>query len=175
MLLTGLYRRTIDEKQRIAVPKSLRGKLLTNELLYLTPGLDGCLAVYPESTFALLANRLAQASPAAKEVRDYSRLFYSQSHCVEPDRQGRFRLPAELATWAGLSGEVIVIGVGDHLELWPPEKWEGYASQRDRTYDELAEQALGEAVQTAPQAVEASTRPNVDVPEGHSTATYRPR
>ena len=143
MLLTGLYRRTLDEKQRIAVPKSLRGQLLDGQLLYLTPGLDGCLAVYPERAFAALADRLAEGSPAAREVRDYSRLFYSQSHCVEPDRQGRFRVPAELAEWAGLSNEAIVIGVRDHLELWPPDRWEGYISQRDAQYDQLAERALG--------------------------------
>ena len=143
MLLTGSYRRTIDDKHRIAIPKSLRPQLLGAQLLYLTPGLDGCLAVYPQEAFAALADRLAEGSPAAREIRDYSRLFYSQAHCVDPDRQARFRIPAELVDWAGLDGDAIVIGVRDHLEIWQPERWEGYVAQRDSQYDELAEQALG--------------------------------
>lgn len=142
MLLTGSYRRALDDKQRLAIPKPLREQLLPTGRLFLTPGLDGCLAVYPEPAFEVLAERLAAGSPASREVRDYSRLFYSQSACVVPDRQWRFRLPAELSQWARLRGEVAIVGVRDHLELWAAEKWENYIAQCDPHYDQLAELAL---------------------------------
>ena len=56
----------------------------------------------------------------------FSRLLYAQSHSVEIDRQGRIRLPAELASMASLEGSVMVVGVGDHVELWNKSRWEAY-------------------------------------------------
>jgi MraZ protein len=142
VLLTGSYKRALDDKQRLAVPKPLREQLPLGSRLYLTPGLDGCLAAYPEPAFAAMAERLASNSPAAREVRDYSRLFYSQATSVVPDGQWRFRLPAGLSNWAGLEGEVMVVGVRDHLEIWAAERWTRYIAQCDPHYDRLAEMAL---------------------------------
>ena len=159
LLLTGSYRRALDDKLRLAIPKPLREQLQLGARLYLTPGLDGCLAVYPEVAFAALAERLAAASPAAREIRDYSRLFYSQAACVVPDGQWRFRVPAELTQWAALEGEVMVVGVRDHLEVWAAEKWTQYISQCDPHYDRLAELALVAPLQpgtTQPSAAAAT-------------------
>jgi MraZ protein len=142
MLLTGSYRRALDDKQRLAIPKPLREQLPAGEPLYLTPGLDGCLAVYPKGAFSALAHRLSANSPGSREVRDYSRLFYSQATCVVPDSQWRFRATPELVAWAELSGEVVVVGVRDHLEVWAVEKWEQYLARCDGHYEQLAEIAL---------------------------------
>jgi MraZ protein len=141
VLYTGSYRRALDEKLRLPIPKPVR-TLEAPGRFYLTPGLDGCLALYPESAFSALAERLATASPAAREVRDYSRVFFSQAVCVVPDSQWRFRVPAELAKWAEITAEVMIVGVRDHLELWRVEKWQEYVSRCDTQYDRLAELAF---------------------------------
>jgi MraZ protein len=142
MLLTGSYRRALDDKLRLAIPKPLRDQLPPGEPLFLTPGLDGCLAVYTPAAFAALADRLEASSPAAREVRSYSRLFYSQAAVVTPDAQWRFRVTPELTSWAELSGEVVIVGVRDHIEVWAVEKWEQYMAQCDGQYEQLAEVAL---------------------------------
>lgn len=142
MLFTGSYQRALDDKLRLPLPKPVRDALEAGARLYLTPGLDGCLALYPEAAFAALGERLAATSPAAREVRDYSRLFYSQAACVVPDGQWRFRIPAELTKWAGLEGEVMIVGVRDHLEIWAIAKWQQYVARCDPQYDQLAEVAF---------------------------------
>ena len=142
MLLTGSYRRTLDDQLRLAVPKPLRDQLTVGLAIYLTPGLDGCLAVYPQEAFTALADRLSDSSPAAREVRDYSRLFFSQAACVTPDSQWRFRIPVELIKWAQLSGETVVVGVRDHLEVWAADRWEEYVAGCEGQYEQLAEAAL---------------------------------
>jgi MraZ protein len=142
MMFTGAYRRSLDDKLRLPIPKPLRQSEATAGRFYLTFGLDGCLALYPESTFADLAGRLAARAPEAREVRDYSRLFFSQAACVTPDGQWRFRVPTELAQWAGLAGEVMIVGVRDHVEIWAVDKWQQYVSRCDPQYDQLAELAL---------------------------------
>src|ERR1700674_2473484 len=99
MLLTGTFTRAVDEKLRIAIPKPLREALGTtlSGALYVTPGTDGSLALYTEDALARLADRLAQSSPSAQDVRAFSRLFYARAQSVELDGQGRVRIPPELA------------------------------------------------------------------------------
>jgi MraZ protein len=141
VLYTGTYRRSLDEKLRLPIPKPLRTSEAAGRF-YLTPGLDSCLALYPEPAFEAFAARLASASPAAREVRDYSRVFFAQAVCVVPDSQWRFRVPAELAKWAELGAEVMVVGVRDHLEIWRVEHWQQYLSRCDAQHDRLAELAF---------------------------------
>jgi MraZ protein len=164
VLFTGSFRRALDDKQRLPLPRQFREAGADPDLqrLYVTAGLDGCLAVYPELVFAALAERMAAGSSAAREVRDYSRLFYSQAASIVPDRQWRLRLPAELAKWAELSGEVMIVGVRDHIEIWAVEKWEQYVARCEPNYDQLAEMALEGAVGAATKpATDAAGTPSL--------------
>ena len=36
----------------------------------------------------------------------------------EPDKQGRFLLPQLLRDYANLTGDVTILGQGDHAEIW---------------------------------------------------------
>lgn len=144
MLLTGRYDRALDDKLRLALPKPLRDVLATEKQLILTPGTDGSLSLFPGHAFAAFAEKLASRSPTGQDVRAYSRLLYAQSQTVEVDSQGRIRLSAELAELAHLADAVVLIGVGDRVELWNKSRWEAYLAKLQPRYDELAESALGE-------------------------------
>ena len=144
MLLTGTYERTLDEKLRLAMPKPLREALKGDKQLLLTPGTDGSLSLYPRTTFADLTTQLAARSPSGQDVRAFSRLLYAQSHSVELDSQGRVRIPGELARLANLEGDVVLLGVGDRVELWNKSRWEAYLAEQQPRYDQLAEAALRE-------------------------------
>lgn len=145
MLLTGTFSRSIDEKQRLAIPKRLRDALGCPEggNLYVAPGTNGSLSVYTEESFAQLADRLTQVSLARREVRDFARLFYGSAQRVELDRQGRVRLPGELIEQAALGKEVVLVGVRDHVELWASQRWEAYLHEKQSHFDEIAEAAFG--------------------------------
>jgi MraZ protein len=158
VLYTGTYRRSLDDKLRLPIPKPLRTSEAAGRF-YLTPGLDHCLALYPEPAFEALAERLASASPAAREVRDYSRVFFSQAVCVAPDGQWRFRVPAELAKWAELGAEVVLVGVRDHLEIWRLELWEQYIARCDSQHDRLAEIAFVGSTSASPSSVRSIPSP----------------
>ena len=146
MLLTGTFPRTIDEKQRLAIPKRLRDALCQGEaeggVLYAAPGTDGSLALYTEESFSRLAEQLSASPPTGQDVRAFSRLFYAQAQRLEFDRQGRVRIPPELVQLAGLEKEVVLVGVRDHLELWNRQRWETYLAEQQAQYDQLAERAF---------------------------------
>lgn len=150
MPLTGNFKRSIDDKQRITIPKDLRTALgeSVGEVFYVTPGTDGSLAVYDQASFQRVASRLDSAPPTERDVRAFSRLFYAQAHRIEIDRQSRLRVPQQLANWAGLTKEAVLIGAGDHMELWDSAKWEAYATEKQPHYDQLAEAAFSRSSHT---------------------------
>jgi len=153
MLLTGTCERTLDEKLRFALPKSFRELFSGEKHLVLSLGMDGCLSLYSQHAFRALAEMLAARSPTGRDVRSFSRLLYARSQQVEIDPQGRIRVPAELARLASLEDELVLIGVGDRVELWNKERWETFLAEQQPRYDELAEAAFGELPKSNPPAV----------------------
>ena len=162
MLLTGTFVRSLDETQRLSIPKPIREALQypSNSVFYIAPGTDGSLAMYTERSFSALAERLDQTSPTGPEVRAFSRLFYAQAQRVEIDRQGRMRIPAELAALACLEREVVLVGVRDHLELWDPVRWGDYLSAKQQEYDAIADCAFrDQSLAGPPQRSSTPVRP----------------
>jgi MraZ protein len=150
VLLTGCYRRTLDDKSRLAIPKQLRDLLgfPQESSLYIAPGTDRALEIYTSAVLERIGQSLSKLSQAAKDTRAFSRLFYAQAQPAEVDRQGRLRVPPELASLAGITNEVMVLGVRDRIELWDPTTWEQFLAQNQSSYDQLAESVLGQAAQT---------------------------
>ncbi len=147
MLLTGSYRRTLDEKSRLAIPKQLREALGFPEIssLFIAPGTDRALVIYTAAVLEQIGRALGKMSPAAKETRDFSRLFYAQAQPADVDRQGRLRIPPELAKLAGITAEVVVVGVRDRIELWDATTWDAFLEKAQPTYDDLAESVFRDA------------------------------
>lgn len=131
MLLTGTYERVLDDKNRLAFPKRVREILdaAGEKNVFLTPGSEGSIAIYPEASFEALANRLSASSPTSEEVLRFSRLFYGQAHSTELDGQGRIRVPVELMGKFADRKNVVLVGVRDHLELWDRTSWSNYLAQ----------------------------------------------
>ena len=144
MLFTGTFFRSIDQQRRVAIPKSLREAINwpKQTVIYIAPGTDGSLALYTEDAFDQVAQLLGHSSPTAEDVRTFSRLFFGRAQRVEIDRQGRVRIPSELADVARLDKEAVLLGVRDHLELWDRNKWEQYHEEKQVRYDEFAERAF---------------------------------
>lgn len=145
MLLTGSYRRTLDDKLRVSIPKQLR-EILGETNLFVTPGTDQALVVYTGLVLEQIGNALGKLSPAAKDARAFSRLFYAQAQPTEIDKQGRLRIPVDLAKLSSLSGEVVVVGLRDRLEIWDGSAWDSFLEGTRPSYDELAERVFEDAM-----------------------------
>lgn len=148
MLLTGSYRRNLDDKMRLALPKPLREALgFPHPIsLFLAPGTDKSLAIYPVGVLQQIGAALGELSPAGKDSRAFSRLFYAQAQPADVDRNGRLRIPAELAEWAGLVNEVVVVGVRDRIEVWEAVAWDRFLEHHQPVYDSLAESVWNQAM-----------------------------
>lgn len=117
--MVGKYRHTVDPKGRLFVPAKLREEL--GESFYVTLGLEHCLSVYTEAGWQAIVDKY-NALPLS-QARKMRFLFANAAKC-EPDKQGRFLIPADLRQYAGLSQEVMFIGQGSHAEIWDAAAYE---------------------------------------------------
>jgi MraZ protein len=59
-----------------------------------------------------------------RDARAFARLMFSEALVCTPDAEGRIPLPDGLIQYAGIEGEAVLVGVGTHLELWSPQRWQ---------------------------------------------------
>ena len=99
----------------------------------------------------LTAPGMPQLSPGmhSETPKDYDVLSF--------DKQGRVRLPAELARLAAVQKEIVLVGVREHLEIWDRTRWEEYLSETQPHYDDLAENAF--VARTTPDSMTARQEP----------------
>ena len=142
MLLTGTHPRTLDDKNRLALPKRLREQLGEPKTLFVTPGPDQCLWLYSQDGLEQLAGKLDETPATDAEARVFRRLYFAQTEAVDVDRNGRVLVPERLVQFAGLGHEVVLIGVRDHLELWDGGRWQTYLEQNASRFDAVAEGAF---------------------------------
>lgn len=129
------YNHTIDPKGRLIIPSKFREVL--GEEFIVTKGLDGCLFVYDNNEWANFEEKLKALPLTNKDSRKFVRFFLAGAANVELDKQGRILVPGVLREFAGLDKDVVLAGVGNHIEIWSKEKWED-ASQYD-DMDEISE------------------------------------
>lgn len=122
MGFVGEYNHTIDAKGRVMVPAKLRDELGSS--FYVTKGLDGCLFAYTTEEFEKFQDKLMTLSLTKKELRNVQRAFLAGADCPELDKQGRMLIPQNLRTHAGLTKDVVFVGIGTRVEIWDKERWD---------------------------------------------------
>lgn len=141
-MFIGEYNHNIDNKGRITLPAKFRKNL--GETFVITRGLESCLFVYSKDKWDSLNNKLDRLTFTSKNNRTFKRFFLSGAIEGEFDSQGRVNITSPLITYAKLLKECVVIGVGDHLEIWSKENWEDFYLTNFDTMSDIAEQLLME-------------------------------
>ena len=116
--MTGQYAHNIDAKGRLFIPARLREEL--GQTFHVTVGLDHCLSVYTEESWAAFTDKV-RALPYSK-AKALRPLFANAARC-ELDSQGRIVIPQKLRRYAGLDKDVVILGVNDRAEIWAADTW----------------------------------------------------
>lgn len=120
-LFNGQYYHSIDSKGRLIIPAKFRDIL--GSQFKIGVSLDPCLYLYSNEGFAAFYEKL-QAIPSNKAgARKLIRYFMSGTFDVELDKQGRILVPQQLRR-NGMSGDVVLVGNGSHVELWTAAEFE---------------------------------------------------
>jgi MraZ protein len=119
-LFVGFYQRSVDSKGRLLVPAKVLRKLPAEGgqvTLYVMLQGDH-LGLYPPDVFRERASE--QRPRGFANALEFTALM-SLTEETDLDSSNRLRLTREHLDAAGLSREVVLVGAGDHLELWTPE------------------------------------------------------
>lgn len=108
---------TLDAKGRVTIPTRHRDVLSAQceGRLTLTRHPDGCLLVYPRPEWEKKREQIA-AFPM--QARALQRLLLGNAQDVDLDGAGRILVAPELRAAAGMTREVMLLGMGAHFELW---------------------------------------------------------
>lgn len=137
-MFTGEYTHNIDEKGRLAIPKSFREELRKGAVV--TRGLDRCLFLYTKNEWKILAQKLAALPFSQANARAFARLMLAGAMEVDIDKQGRINVPEYLRTYASVKKSVVVAGLYNRLELWDESAWKKYTTQAEKNSNQIAEQ-----------------------------------
>ena len=126
-MLGGTYNHTVDDKGRVIIPVKFKKELGLEFII--TAGYDDTLMVMSQTEWEKFLARFDSAPPS--KIRWIKRFFLGNMHEVATDKQGRMQIPQQLRQKIGIETEVVLVGNGDMVEIWTPERWEASQNMLD--------------------------------------------
>ncbi len=137
-MIIGEYRSKIAEKKRVSLPKKFRDEL--GDEIILTRGYEDSLIIVNKDMWSRVAQEVIDGSFINKNIRDTSRFLVGGATEITIDKQGRFLIPDSLFEHAGLTKDVVFIGLVNWIEVWDREKWEERLKYLKDNGDQIAQE-----------------------------------
>ncbi len=112
---------SLDAKGRMVIPAKHRDALMLQceGRITLTRHPHGCLLFFPRPVWESHREKIAAWPMSA---RAWQRIFLGSASDVEMDSAGRILISPELRKAAGLTRDVMLLGMGSHFEIWDAAK-----------------------------------------------------
>ena len=127
-MLYGRYEHTVDAKNRMFVPAKFK-EALGSSFKVTYNDFNKCILVYSDEEWQKYEQKIA-ALPTL-QFEDFIRAVYSNTVDVQLDAQGRIVLPQFLKDRVDIQKNVLVMGVGSHIEIWAQEVY----AEKQKTVD----------------------------------------
>lgn len=131
VLYLGTHERTLDAKNRVAIPAPWSDDEGRELHIFARPGGEYLVAM-PREELELQEQRIQAAAISESEKRDAKRNFFGAVRSAIPDKQGRVILNEDQCRAAGLTGDVVFVGSKSRFEIWAKDR---YAERATATYE----------------------------------------
>ncbi len=113
----------LDGKGRLSVPTRHRDVLVASASgqLTVTKHPHGCLMIFPRPEWDKFRERIASLPMSAQW---WKRIFLGNAMELELDSTGRVLISPELREGAGITKAAVLLGMGNHFELWDKATYE---------------------------------------------------
>ncbi len=130
----GSYEHNLDTKNRLFVPAKFREDLGGRFLIKAVASAYPCIECFSKDDFysATEAELAKVPDPTIRRLRRFA-AFAGTSEVVV-DAQGRIPIPSKIAEIAKLTKETVVVGMGDHVEIWNPATFDAYFAHVTENY-----------------------------------------
>ncbi len=142
--LLGSYTARFDKSGRIKIPEKFRAAIEDQygKELFITSLTDKAVQVYPLPVWKKIAGITDEGLFHLKpDVRNFMRRVNLKGSYYEIDSKGRILISQALKEKAHLDGEVEVIGLNNHLEIWKKETLNELVNQNplsDEDFERIA-------------------------------------
>ncbi|WP_294635704.1 division/cell wall cluster transcriptional repressor MraZ [uncultured Aquabacterium sp.] len=128
VVFQGASALALDAKGRMAVPARHRDALsaLCSGQLTITKNPDGCLMVFPRPAWEAFRDKVAALPMSAA---GWKRIFLGNAMDVEVDSAARVLISPELRAAAGITKDVMLLGMGSHFELWDAARYAAHEAE----------------------------------------------
>ena len=118
----------LDAKGRLSVPARHRDVLaaMAQGQLTITKHPEGCLMVFPRPAWESFRDKIAALPMSAA---GWKRIFLGNAMDVDIDSASRVLISPELRTAAGLTKDVMLLGMGSHFELWDAARYAAHEAE----------------------------------------------
>ena len=143
---TSEFESKLDTKGRLVLPARIKAQLPSGEgdELVIRRGFEPCLIIYPMVEFKKVFSKISGLSEFNEEYRKLQRNFFSGTATVELDSNGRFVIPRNMLSYAQLEKDLILVGMGNKVEVWNPSIYEKHLIKDSSELSKLAEKYLTE-------------------------------
>lgn len=136
-MLIGEFHHNLDNKNRLMMP----AKVLPNlgEEVIVARGFEHCLMVYPLEKWESVIAKFSELSITKSDTRKFMRILLAGATSCKFDSQKRICIPGVLKDYAGISKEVVILGLDDHLEVWDEDAYLKFLNENLESFAEIAE------------------------------------
>ena len=124
-LFVSKFFNKIDKKGRVSLPSSFRNalpKTSRNEIILYksikSASIEGCGV----ERLKEIAKRINNLDFFSEDYDDFSRSIFSEIVTTNLDKEGRFLIPEDLKSYAGIKTEAAFFGQGHFFQIWEPKK-----------------------------------------------------
>ncbi|GAB5453320.1 MAG: division/cell wall cluster transcriptional repressor MraZ [Halioglobus sp.] len=145
----GVHNINMDAKGRMAMPTRLREPLQAlceGRIVVTIDTQTNCLVIYPYPEWEIIAAKIEALPDMQPITRRFKRLKLGYASELELDGNGRVLLPPPLREYAKLEKKLMLAGIGNKLELWSEDLWQGECEQA--LQDSLAGEELPDELRT---------------------------
>ncbi len=116
MAIIDYFERKLDDKRRLTIPTELRGKF--SDGIVITRGFGKYLHIYPKEIWDLQVEPRLAGDILSEEIADLNVKFrMGKVEAKLDEKQGRITLEAHQLEYAGISRDVVVVGVGQYWRV----------------------------------------------------------
>jgi MraZ protein len=119
----GSFKTEFSGKNRLILPKRFRRELGSEDKFYVFLGENGEIWGFDQVNWLKQAENVLTIPLSSEEGRKERLRFFSRADECVLDAQGRFILPQEFIEKVHLKKQVLIVGAGDHFEIWDPKQW----------------------------------------------------
>lgn len=136
-MLFGEYYHTLDNKNRVSVPASMRLEL-GNGFMVVRSFREKCLRVFSQAAWVEYIEPIKRKERKVAEQALW--YLYHDAMQATPDTLGRIRISRELLSFIGMNPdesctnrdvELVIVGCGDYSEIWAKEEYESHIQSMD--------------------------------------------